>query len=228
MADKDKKPAPAAPVHWLLLLGVAAVVVFVILVVYASGSGSSQINLQYFFLLLYNCLHGACYGSLSFAGFSSLLAHLWLAISVVGYALSVVALIIIVYCTVRLFELRQQEEKEYGTLVLAPAAAEENKRWQHIQALSGSANVSDWRQAIIEADIMLDDMLTRQGYSGAGVGEKLKSASAASFSTLNDAWEAHKVRNQIAHEGYAFDLSDTLARRTLARYESVFREFDAI
>jgi hypothetical protein len=36
------------------------------------------------------------------------------------------------------------------------------------------------------------------------------------------------VRNQIAHEGSSFDLSETLARRTLARFESVFREFELI
>ena len=75
---------------------------------------------------------------------------------------------------------------------------------------------------------MLDDMLTKQGYDGEGVGEKLKSVESSDFNTLNEAWEAHKVRNQIAHQGSAFDLSDTLARRTIAQYEAVFREFRAI
>jgi hypothetical protein len=75
---------------------------------------------------------------------------------------------------------------------------------------------------------MLDDMLTKHGYTGDGVGEKLKSADRINFSTLEDAWEAHKVRNQIAHEGYAFNLSESLARRTIAHYESVFREFKVI
>jgi hypothetical protein len=70
--------------------------------------------------------------------------------------------------------------------------------------------------------------LTRQGYIGDGVGEKLKSIEPSEFGTLADAWEAHKVRNQIAHEGSAFNLSESLAHRTIARYESVFREFKAI
>jgi hypothetical protein len=71
-------------------------------------------------------------------------------------------------------------------------------------------------------------MLSRQGYSGESIGEKLKSVETADFNTLSDAWEAHKVRNQIAHEGSAFNLSDSLARRTLAHYEAVFREFELI
>ena len=71
-------------------------------------------------------------------------------------------------------------------------------------------------------------MLTRNGYVGIGVGEKLKSADKVHFNTLQDAWEAHKVRNLIAHEGSAFDLSESLARRTIARYSAVFREFKVI
>ncbi|MBI3572371.1 hypothetical protein HY091_02460 [Candidatus Kaiserbacteria bacterium] len=221
--DKEKE---TAPVHWLALAGVAVVVGFVFVV--ASGAGGSQINLEYFYRLLYDCIFGSCYGSIGFAGFSAWLAHLWVSITIIGYILAALALVVIVYATVRLFDLREKEEKEYGTLILAPAEAEENKRWLHIESLMGSTSASDWRQAIIEADIMLDDMLGRQGYTGAGVGEKLQQANAADFDTLQDAWEAHKVRNQIAHEGSAFALSETLARRTIARFEAVFREFDVL
>ena len=224
MAEKEKKAAPA-PVHWLLLLVVAFAVVFVIIV---AGAYGSQVNVEYFFRLLYDCMHGGCYGSTGPVGLAAWFANLWIWIVVIGYLLSVLALIAIVYATIRLFELRAREEQEYGKLILAPAASEENKRWLHIKSLMIGTSSSDWRQAIIEADIMLDDMLTKQGYSGAGTGDKLQQVERADFDTLNDAWEAHKVRNQIAHEGSAFDLSEILARRTLARYESVFREFDAI
>lgn len=186
----------------------------------------NQTNVEYWFRLLYECFHGACYGSVGFAGFSAWLAHVWLWIIVIGYILAVLALIVIIYAMVRLFELRQREEEYYGTLILAPEeAGGVNPRWLHIEELAGSMNPSDWRSAIIEADIMLDDMLTRQGYDGESIGEKLKVVEPSDFNTLDDAWEAHKVRNQIAHEGSAFDLSEMLARRTIARYESVFREF---
>ncbi|MEK7515888.1 MAG: hypothetical protein AAB555_03145, partial [Patescibacteria group bacterium] len=80
----------------------------------------------------------------------------------------------------------------------------------------------------IEADIMLEDVLARNGYVGDGVGEKLKAVELSDLNTLNDAWEAHKVRNQIAHEGSAFNLSEDLALRTISRYGAVFRELDVI
>ncbi|MHB0865356.1 MAG: hypothetical protein ACYC1Y_00390 [Minisyncoccota bacterium] len=189
----------------------------------------NQINVEYGFRSLYKCFSGSCTGSLDTSSFSALLAHLWLSIIIIGYVFSVLALIVVIYATMRLFELRKREEEFYGTLLLASDdAGGANPRWLHIESLLASASASDWRTAIIEADILLDDMLTKQGYVGEGVGEKLKSVEPSDFNTLQDAWEAHKVRNQIAHEGSVFDLSETLARRTIARYESVFREFKMI
>jgi hypothetical protein len=186
-----------------------------------------QANVEYWFRLLYECLHGACYGSL--AGVSAFLAHLWLWVIAIGYALSIFGLFVIIYCTVRLFELRKREEEFYRTPILAPeAAGGMHPRWGHIQSLLEGASPSEWREAIMEADIMLDDVLAKQGYAGDGVGEKLKSIDKAGLGTVHNAWEAHKVRNQIAHQGSAFNLSDIVARRTIAHYENVFRELKAI
>lgn len=189
-----------------------------------------QLNVEYFFRLFYNCIHGDCYGGVTTAEFSAWLAHLWLWIINIGYVLSVIGILVIVYATIRLFELRAREKIFYSTLIPVPGteSAGQSPRWLHIESLIDSAKASEWREAIIEADIMLDDVLARQGYVGDGVGEKLKSVEPADFKSLQDAWEAHKMRNQIAHEGSAFNLSDTLARRTIARYESVFRELKAI
>ncbi len=187
----------------------------------------NQANVEYFFRLLYEWLFSD-HGSVDLSWLKALLAHVWLWIIVVGYALSVVALFIIIYTTVRLFELRKREAIFYSTLIPASDAGGVNPRWQHIQSLLGGASASEWKEAIMEADIMLDDMLTRQGYVGDGVGEKLKAAESGTFKTLNEAWEAHKIRNQVAHEGSAFKLSQSFAGRTIQRFEAVFREFNEI
>ena len=185
---------------------------------------STQANVEYFFRLLYEWIFGP-HGSVDFSAFKAFLAHTWLWIIVIGYLLSIIALFIIVYTTVRLFELRKREEVYYSTLIASPeATGGTNPRWEHIESLSGGTSASEWKEAIIEADIMLDEALSRRGYVGDGVGEKLKAAEPENFKTLNDAWEAHKVRNQIAHEGSAFNLSESLTHRTIRRFESVFRE----
>lgn len=189
---------------------------------------SSQANVEYFFRLLYDLIYGS-HASLNLSAFNAFLTQLWLWIIFIGYALSVIALFIIVYCTVRLFELRKREEAFYSTVIAPPGAnSGMHPRWEHIQSLLEGTSPSKWREAIIEADIMLDDVLTKRGYTGAGIGEKLKSVDEAEFGTLQDAWEAHKVRNLIAHQGSTFDLSETVAQRTIAHYEAVFREFAVI
>lgn len=196
----------------------------------SGGLWGSQLNTEYFFRLLYECITGTCYGSADFSGLYPIFAKIWVVIVLVGYALSVIGLFVIIYVTVRLFELRKREHEYYATPIGVEERTEDSKppRWQHIEALMAGTKKSEWREAIIEADIMLDDVLAGEGYQGNGVGEKLKSARSANFQTLQNAWEAHKVRNQIAHEGSAFDLSETLARRTMGNYEAVFREFGVI
>ncbi len=188
---------------------------------------ANQANVEYWFRLFYECLQGACYGSM--AEISSIAAHIWLWVIVIGYVLSVIGLVVVIYATMRIFELRKREEEFYSTQIILPETkGGTHPRWTHIQSLLEGGSPSQWREAITEADIMLEDSLTRAGYVGNGVGEKLKSADPSEFRTLQDAWEAHKVRNQIAHQGSSFDLSETVAQRTIAHYEAVFRELNVI
>ena len=188
---------------------------------------TNQANVEYFFRLLYDLFFG--HSGVNFDAFTAFLTQLWLVIVYIGYALSVIALVLIVYILIRLFELREREAEYYGTVIATEVAGPgNNPRWLHIESLMESDRSADWREAITEADIMLDEMLTRQNYTGEGVGDKLKNVEPSDFDSLQDAWEAHKVRNQIAHQGSLFDLSQDLARRTIARYEKVFREFEFI
>jgi hypothetical protein len=98
-------------------------------------------------------------------------------------------------------------------------------RWKSVVEHVDSPNQNDWRQAIMEADIILEDILSKMGYQGDSLGEKLTRAEKADFKTLNEAWEAHKVRNMIAHEGSSFALSQYEAKRVVNLYRQVLEEF---
>ncbi len=100
-----------------------------------------------------------------------------------------------------------------------------NERWVRVQNLIQSSSSSDWRQAIIEADIILDEMLIRMGYEGDSIGDRLKKIEESDFITLNKAWEAHKIRNHIAHRGGDFLFSKSEAERVIDLYRQVFEEF---
>ncbi|HEY4517854.1 MAG TPA: hypothetical protein VJI74_03125, partial [Candidatus Paceibacterota bacterium] len=82
-----------------------------------------------------------------------------------------------------------------------------------------------WKQAIIDADVLLERMIDVMGYRGENLGEKLKAIERSDFKNLDNAWEAHKIRNQVAHEGSNFVLTEREAKRVIDLYRQVFEEF---
>ncbi len=161
------------------------------------------------------------------------LSSIWNVYSVVAIFLSLIFFAGFVYAKIRYTQL----EEIYDHKLLAAEAEwarvyggvkTKSGRWDEIQLHTVSDNPNDWRLAIIEADILLEEALTNAGFVGMTIGDKLKTANSGSFVTLQDAWEAHKVRNEIAHAGTDFVLTRKLAQETILRYERVFREFDVI
>ena len=63
------------------------------------------------------------------------------------------------------------------------------------------------------------------GYRGEEHWRTVKGVEKSDFTTIDDAWEAHKVRNLIAHEGLNFLLSDREAKRVIGLYRKCFKNF---
>ena len=103
-----------------------------------------------------------------------------------------------------------------------------NPKWQHIESLIESDNENDWRQAVLEADIMLDELLGHIGYRGQTVADKLQSVDSADMQSLEDAWQAHKTRNKVAHQGSDFKLDRNTFMDTMNQFKRVFNEFHYI
>jgi hypothetical protein len=184
------------------------------------------LNIEYFFRLIYDA---ALHTHATNLNIGILLSEIWLLVTSIAYVLCLVFLGVLAYTTIFMNQLKEEEHHKYDTLEPDDAENEtEHSRWKHVQSLVESPSESDWRQAIIEADIMLDDVLAASGFVGDSVGEKLKQASPQNFKTLQDAWDAHKVRNDIAHQGSAFPLTGQLAYRTIGKYRNVFEEFHLV
>src|SRR5581483_1031658 len=190
-----------------------------------SGPSVHFINVEYFFRLLYDLTFGLHIGSVAVAdtsGIITLAGEIWLAVSIIAWIITFAAFWSLIYYTTRLWQLEAEYDERFTTIPEAQAHVQvEHSRWNYITQLIESPQESDWRQAIIEADIMLDEVLTRNGYQGDTIGDKLKTANPARFRTLQNAWDAHRVRNDIAHAGSAFKLETHLAYRTIANYEAV-------
>jgi hypothetical protein len=148
----------------------------------------------------------------------------------VSIPLSLFFLIAIVITVEGLKKVRAKEEEMFmkppeDAKKAEKADDELAKRWRKVVEHADSNNENDWKQAIIEADIMLEQLVTKLGYQGDSVGEKLKRASRGDFKSLDQAWEAHKVRNRIAHDGSSFDINQLEAKRVIGLFRQVFDEF---
>ena len=196
----------------------------------------TYLNLEYLFNQILEFFRGI-FGPGSSSGLSSTVSFF----KILLFVLAVFFIFIIIYCFVRLLEIRKKEREhlkhEIAEYTRKKAEQEKafgeengikNVRWYNVLHYLSSPNSSDWKLAIIEADSMLEDLTNQLEFEGENLGERLKTVDRERFQTLNDAWEAHVVRNRIAHEGSSFELSQHEANRIIVLYENVFREFGYI
>lgn len=164
----------------------------------------------------------------------------WTALFTISLVISLILAIIAVYSMIRIWQIRKMEKEHYRQKPLSKVAqrvfggegashgSANQHRWRDVLQHVSADNINDWRQAILEADVMLDDAITKRGYVGEGLGEKMKQIARSDINTIDDAWEAHKMRNRIAHEGSNLELTQREARRIIGLYERVFRELGYI
>ncbi|MFH1608894.1 MAG: hypothetical protein ABH951_02690 [Patescibacteria group bacterium] len=198
----------------------------------------TYVNLEYIFQKIINFFGGSggVSGQNSVSGSSS-----WSSFQIFLFILIIFFLAIITYCLIRIFEIRKKEkeyleyeieeyahkQKEKEQKLTNPGGAI-NEKWQKVLTNVFSQNEGDWKIAVIEADIMLDELMDQLGFKGENLGEKLKSADQESFKHLTSAWEIHTVRNKIAHEGSDFQLSQHEAKRIIVKYEQIFRDYGIV
>ena len=165
----------------------------------------------------------------SLGGVADFFSSLWTVFAFIAFLLSIIMLLLYTYASIRRWQYYQMADKslrEQEELYDAQFRGHNKRsRMDDIMARATSDNPNDWKLAIIEADVILDDLLKQRGYVGNSLGERLRSVTPQQLNTLNDAWEAHKVRNLIAHEGPDFVLTQRKAEETINRYRRVFAEF---
>lgn len=96
------------------------------------------------------------------------------------------------------------------------------ERWRQIEELMNLGGPARLKQAIIEADKLLDRTLAGYGVSGS-LADKLRAGERhISKEGYAAAWQAHKLRNRIVHdEGEMFDFE---MRRGLEQFRNALEE----
>jgi hypothetical protein len=186
----------------------------------------TYLNIDYVFAKIFDFISPI----ISFFGSS----NTWIMIGIISAMMSIVCIAIIIFSLIRMHEIQDDEhyhlshEIHNALLRDQESNRNDNPRWHYIQTLVESSNESDWRVAIIEADTMLDEVLAHKGIAGETLSEKLEQARSNGYRTLQNAWDAHLIRNQIAHSGLEFSLTQVEARRTIRLFHSFFEELEVI
>lgn len=131
-----------------------------------------------------------------------------------------------IWATLKIREIHHAEQKKHEPVHLEEIAAKEKfVQWKMVLDHVNSESPAEWKLAILEADNMLDEVLEDMGYVGETVADKLKTMSRTKIASYEDIWEAHKLRNQIAHGGAIdMDLTKKMSRDTVAKFGNAFKE----
>ena len=132
----------------------------------------------------------------------------------------------IIWVRLRGREVHHHEHEKYEAIETEEVFAKEKSiQWQVILDHVNSESPAEWKLAILEADSILDEILEDQGYVGETVAEKLKTMSRTRITSYDEVWDAHKLRNQIAHGGAMdTDISKKISRDAIAKFGKAFKE----
>lgn len=108
-----------------------------------------------------------------------------------------------------------------------PATSASNARWDEIEKHINSTREAEWKFAIIEADKLTDEVLKGAGFQGDTMGDRLMNIQPGQLTTLQNLWEAHKIRNRLVHDVNYF-LRYTEAKRAVGLYEKTLKELQAL
>ncbi len=99
--------------------------------------------------------------------------------------------------------------------------------WEKLRKRLDVASDADAAHLIIEADALLDRALKDLRIPGETMGERLKFVSTPDFKSADDLWDAHKMRNQVAHgEGKHILYADALY--AFQKFEKALKELNMI
>lgn len=132
----------------------------------------------------------------------------------------------IFWTTIKIREIHHHEHEKYEPIHVEEVSAQGRMiQWKVVLEHINSESPAEWKLAILEADNMLDEILYDEGYLGETLADKLKAMSSSRIASYNGIWEAHKLRNEIAHGGAIdMELTKKMAKDAVMQFGNAFKE----
>ncbi len=99
------------------------------------------------------------------------------------------------------------------------------KRWKDILKRLERPQESEQKLAAIEAESVLDEVLTKLGLTGISFGERIEQMKKDQLPSLDEVLKAHEMRNNIVHDP-DFKLSYEQAKSIVETYEKALKELE--
>jgi hypothetical protein len=148
----------------------------------------------------------------------------------ISLVISIAMLVTIVYLNIRLGKFKAITSgiiQDVKTTNIQQDDGPTRARWDEILRHGDSTKEAEWKFAIIEADKLMDDTLRKAGFPGVTMGERLMSIPEGQLQSLQLIWEAHKIRNRLAHDSNYF-LRHAEAKKAIQLYGRALEELRVI
>lgn len=153
-------------------------------------------------------------------------------ISIIKLTLQIISVIFILAIFVLVIRyiqlLRQVVEEQLGPLRARKFRFEINRqaileKWQKLTQDIDQQGQDMLKLKVIEADRLLEEVLKGKGFEGPTFADCLKQAHFEGLPGVEIAWQAHKVRNRLVHEGSKPEEKEL--RQALKNYEKALKKF---
>lgn len=143
----------------------------------------------------------------------------------VAFALILVGVGGVIYLLIKLFEMKTRKKVYFSDFFESTETALARKEtWDGIKRRLESGTDDDWEMAVVEADTLVDGIMTRIGYRGLTLGDKIKSIDEKNFANLKVLWEAHVARKLINEGGPDYKITKDEAKEALDKFEKALKE----
>lgn len=147
----------------------------------------------------------------------------------IGFFGSLLFAILLIWLALKSKE-RMADQLEELKIELNPPKPGEGKydaRWKEVREHLTSFREAEWKFAIIEADKIVETALEEAGFPGETIGERMTLISQDQLVSIQDLWEAHKLRNIIAHDPN-YQVKYAEVRQAIENYEKALRELGVL
>lgn len=127
---------------------------------------------------------------------------------------------------------RKHPVKSAATPKTAPAptppktVARLQELWQEIALKLDEATPEALQLGVLNLDAAIDNLLKERGFGGETMRERLQDAERSGVERIETLWQAHRVRNRLAHEPGSISVAEL--RETIGWYGVILRAWHIV